>query len=140
MSLLLRIIYRFTLKRITKLQKLHYPPRNSRVGNKSPALFVKQTCCTGDLSPARKIFIERPESSSNKKKILILKMLFFIILDHISTCWIKTSRCVTIYGESSLGIHNRIGRFLVLTQPYPLSWLRTSPHYEASGDICVKNR
>ena len=61
MSLLLQIIYRFTLKRITKLQKLHYPPRNSRVGNKSPVLFVKQTRCTGDLSPARKIFIERPE-------------------------------------------------------------------------------
>ena len=47
---------------------------------------------------------------------------------------------VSIYGESSLGIHNRIGRFLVLTQPYPLSCLRTSPHYEASGDICVENR
>ena len=66
MSLLLQIIYRFTLKRITKLQKLHYPPKNSRVGNKSPALFLKQTRCTGDLSPARKIFIERPVVAHKK--------------------------------------------------------------------------
>ena len=38
------------------------PPRNPRVGNKSPALFVKKPLCTDDLSPARKILIERPVS------------------------------------------------------------------------------
>ena len=35
---------------ITKLQII----------NKLPALFVKKSLCTGDLSPALKIFIERP--------------------------------------------------------------------------------
>ena len=38
------------------------PPRNPRVGNKSPELFVKKPLCTDDLSPARKILIERPVS------------------------------------------------------------------------------
>ena len=45
---------------IVKLQKLYRPPRNLRVGNKLPALFLKELICTGDLSPARIIFIERP--------------------------------------------------------------------------------
>ena len=49
---------------ITKLQKLYSPPRNLRAGNKSPALFLKKRSCTGDLLPAREIFIERRESSS----------------------------------------------------------------------------
>ena len=39
---------------------IYSPPRNPRVGSKSPTLFVKKPLCTGDLSPARKIFIERP--------------------------------------------------------------------------------
>ena len=51
---------------ITKLQKLYSPPRNSRAGNKSPALFVKKPLCMGDLSLARKIFIERPVTPSEK--------------------------------------------------------------------------
>ena len=45
---------------MTKLQKLYSPPRNLRVGNKSPAPFLKKCSCTGDLSPVLKIFIERP--------------------------------------------------------------------------------
>ena len=62
MSLLLPIIVTYIEENIiTKLQKLYSPPRNPRMGNKSPMLFVKKPLCTGDLSPARKIFIERPE-------------------------------------------------------------------------------
>ena len=83
MSLLLQIIYRFTLKRITKLQKLHYPPRNSRVGNKSPVLFVKQTRCT--KSPARKIFIERPEMRFHlpNERLEGLESLVLVFFMHI---------------------------------------------------------
>ena len=44
---------------ITKLQILDSPPRNLRVDNKLPAQFLKKPFCTGDLFPARKIFIER---------------------------------------------------------------------------------
>ena len=47
-------------KVITKLQKLYSPPRKLRAGNKLPALFLKKSLCTGDLSSACKIFIERP--------------------------------------------------------------------------------
>ena len=62
MSLLLQIIMIYIKENIiTKLQKLYSPPSNSRMGNKSPALFVKKPCCVGDLSPAHKIFIELPE-------------------------------------------------------------------------------
>ena len=62
MSLLLQIIVIYIKENIiTKLQKLYSRPRNSRVGNKSPELFVKNPRCTGDLSLARKIFIERPD-------------------------------------------------------------------------------
>ena len=61
MSLLLHIIVTYIKENIiTKLQKLYSAPRNSRLGNKSPTLFVKKPLCTGDLSLARKIFIERP--------------------------------------------------------------------------------
>ena len=52
---------------ITKLQKLCSPPRNLRVGNKSPVLVFKKCFCTGDLSPACKIFIERPEEGCFNK-------------------------------------------------------------------------
>ena len=45
---------------ITKLPKLYSSPRNLRAGNKSPVLNWKKSLCTGDLSPTRKIFIERP--------------------------------------------------------------------------------
>ena len=61
MSLLLHIIVTYIKGNIiTKLQKLYNPPRNPGAGNKSPALFVKKSLCTGDLSPALKIFPERP--------------------------------------------------------------------------------
>ena len=45
---------------ITKLQKLYSPPRNPRVGHKSPVLFVKKPLCMSDLLPPCKIFVERP--------------------------------------------------------------------------------
>ena len=45
---------------ITKLQKLYSPPRNLRLGNKLPELFLKKPLCKGDLLPTPKIFIERP--------------------------------------------------------------------------------
>ena len=61
MLLLLYIIVTYIRENIiTKLEKLYSPPRNPRAGSKSPALFVKKPLCTGDLSPARKIFIGRP--------------------------------------------------------------------------------
>ena len=44
---------------ISKLQKLYSSLRNSRVGNKLPALFVKKPLCMGDLLPTCKIFIEK---------------------------------------------------------------------------------
>ena len=44
---------------ITKLQKLYSPPRNIRLGNESPALFLKKRSFMGNLSPTCKIFIER---------------------------------------------------------------------------------
>ena len=46
---------------MTKLQKLYTPPRNLRTDNKSPAPFLEKSLCTGDLSPAHKIFIDRPD-------------------------------------------------------------------------------
>ena len=62
MSLLLQIIVIYIKENIiTKLQKLYSPPRNSGASNKSSALFVKKARCTGNLSPVRKIFIERPD-------------------------------------------------------------------------------
>ena len=61
MSVLLHIIVTYIKEKIiTKLQKLYSPPRNPRESNKLPALFVKKALCTGGLSPAHKIFIERP--------------------------------------------------------------------------------
>ena len=57
MSLLLHIIVTYIKENITtKLQKLYSLPRDPR----APMLFVKKPLCTGDLSPAHKIFIERP--------------------------------------------------------------------------------
>ena len=62
MSLLLQIIVIYIKENIiTKFQKLYSPPKKSRVGNKWPMLFVKKLRCMGNLSPTRKIFIERPE-------------------------------------------------------------------------------
>ena len=62
MSLLLHIIVTYIKEKIIiKLQILYSLTRNTRVGNKSPMLSVKKPLCMGDLSPAHKIFIERPE-------------------------------------------------------------------------------
>ena len=64
MSLLLDIIMTYIKENIiTKLQKLFSLPRNSRVGNKLPVLFVKKPFCTGDLSSMHKIFIESPATA-----------------------------------------------------------------------------
>ena len=69
MSLLLHIIVIYIKENIiTKLQKLYSPPRNPRTGSTSPALLVKKLLCTGDLLPARKIFIERPETDISSKE------------------------------------------------------------------------
>ena len=57
---------------ITKLQKLYSSPRNPRVGNKSPAIFVEKPLCTGDLSPARKMFIERPDIYIFDRKLFLV--------------------------------------------------------------------
>ena len=62
MSLLLQIIMTYIKENIiTKLQKLNSLPRNPSAGHKLLMLFVKKPLCTGDLSAAHKIFIERPE-------------------------------------------------------------------------------
>ena len=53
----------------TKLQKLNCLPRNPRVGSKLPVLFVTKPLCMGDLLPACKIFIERPEHSPHTLKL-----------------------------------------------------------------------
>ena len=55
MLLLLHIMTYIKENIITRLQKLYSLPRNPRVGNKSPVLFVKKPLCTGDLLSERKI-------------------------------------------------------------------------------------
>ena len=67
MSLLLNIIVTYIKENIiAKLQKLYSLPRNLKVGSKSPMLFLKKPLCRGDLSPTRKLFIERPEEAGHK--------------------------------------------------------------------------
>ena len=64
MLLLLHIIVAYVKENIiTKLQKF-YSLRRCREDNESLTLFVKQPLCTGDLSPACEIFIERLEEDS----------------------------------------------------------------------------
>ena len=49
MSLFVHIIVTYIKEKIiTKLQKLHSPPRNPRADNKSPALFAKKPLSTGN--------------------------------------------------------------------------------------------
>ena len=60
MYLLLQIPVIYIKEIITNLQKLYSPPKKSKMGNKSPMLFVKKPCCTDDLLPAHKILFERP--------------------------------------------------------------------------------
>ena len=63
MPLLLHIIVTCIKENIiTKLQKLYSLPRNLRVDNRSPALFLKKPFCMGDLLPATKILIKRSGS------------------------------------------------------------------------------
>ena len=77
MSLYLHIIVTYIKENIiAKLQKLYSPPRNPRVGNKSPALFVIKPLCTGNLSPTCKIFIERPASWLTRGRTLLLLSVF----------------------------------------------------------------
>ena len=69
MSLLLLHIIVIYIKEniITKLQRLESSPRNPKADNKSPAVFVKKPLCMDDLSPTRKIFIERPVNIRRNK-------------------------------------------------------------------------
>ena len=48
-------------------------------GNKLTALFLKKPLCTGDLSPAHKIFIERPGQviqTQTQKKINLTETVY----------------------------------------------------------------
>ena len=64
MLLLLHIIVTYIKENIiTKLQKLHSPPRNPRAGNKSPALFVKNLFA---------LAIYRPRAKYSLKVLLML--------------------------------------------------------------------
>ena len=67
-----------TEHQITKLQKLHSPPRNRTAGNKLPVPFFWKPFCMGNLLPTCKIFIERPDSLilSNQKKGVLGYSLF----------------------------------------------------------------
>ena len=77
MLLLLHIILTYIKENIiTKLQRLYSPPRNARMGNKSPALLVKKPLSTGDLSTACKIFIERPDGLCRVSE-LVFKNKFY---------------------------------------------------------------
>ena len=120
MSLLLHIIVTYIKENITaKLQKLYSLPRNPRAGNKSPALFVKKPLCTGDLSSARKIFIERPV-----------------------TYWIFCDISTTINWIHFMSIFISIGELLLIINP-PLfssiiiSSLRIKPSL-ITGTITIK--
>ena len=77
MSLILHIIVTYIKGNIIrKLQKLYSLPRNPRVNNKSPMIFVKKPLSTGDLSPACKIFTERPDVEENLGQANIRRGIF----------------------------------------------------------------
>ena len=108
MLLLLHIIVAYIKENIiTKLQKFYSPHRSPREGNKSPTLFVKQPLCTGDLSPACEIFIERLEEDSeclcfesclwshhsakprvSRRKKCFIKYINIIDLNHHQKNWV----------------------------------------------------
>ena len=74
MPLILDIIVTYIKENtITKLQKLYSLPRNPWVGNKWPMPFVKNPLCTSNLSPAHKVFIERPAilDGASQQKLFI---------------------------------------------------------------------
>ena len=61
MLLLLHMIMTYIKENIiSKLQKLYSLSRNPRVGKNLSMLFVKKPLCMSDLSPACKIWPERP--------------------------------------------------------------------------------
>ena len=56
---------------ITKLQKFYSPAKNPKADNKSHVLFLKKPLCMGDLSPTRKIFIERSGLSEYQFQVVL---------------------------------------------------------------------
>ena len=109
MSLLLHIIVTYIKENIiTKIKKLYSLPRNPRVGNTSPALFVKKPLCTGDLSSVCKIIIERPArgqwkgNQAIKSGLLVkysLRNIFF--KHHVDLFWLF----LTLYMVQASGQH-----------------------------------
>ena len=86
MSLLLDVIVTYIKENIIKkLQKLYSQPRNPRVGNKSPVLFVKKSLCMGNLLPACKVFIERSVI------VIVATILVIIIKAKIAIIMIKNN-------------------------------------------------
>ena len=70
MSLLLHIIVTYIKETIiTKLQKLYSLPRNSRVGIKLPALFVKKPLCKAIYHPHAKYSLKGLSIYDNLRKI-----------------------------------------------------------------------
>ena len=60
---------------ISTLQKLYSPPKKLKVDNELPMPLLKKHLCTSDLSPACKIFIERPEKGGEHLKISVWYLL-----------------------------------------------------------------
>ena len=88
MSLLLHVIVTYIKENIiTKLQKY----------TACPALFVKNLLCMGDLSPACKIFVERPEAPPPPPPHQILKScppLVLVSLFFVCLCYNKRTHPV----------------------------------------------
>ena len=76
---------------ITKLRKLYSLPRNLRVGNKLPVLFLKKRSWTGDLSPAHKIFIERPAKDRHSSIIIPTHLTNLFLCFYSLTSYLKSS-------------------------------------------------
>ena len=97
MLLLLHIIMTYIKENIiAKLQKLYSPSRSPRAGSKLPMLFVKKPLCTGDLSLACKIFIERPALPPARSTYYGTNSVYFrgpLIWNNLPS-YIKSSRSV----------------------------------------------
>ena len=76
---------------ITKLQKLYSSPRNLRVGNKLPALFLKKRFWTGNLSPVHKIFIEMPAKDRHSSIIIPTHLANLFLCFYFLTSYLKSS-------------------------------------------------
>ena len=97
MSLLLHIIVTYIKENIiTKLQKLYSPARNRRMGNKWPTLFVKKPLCEKPLSPALKLFIERPVPSSYFYKKYNIVSFFFPDISKF-----LTHNCIKLFSSNN---------------------------------------